>query len=607
MAEQGKRSKEHWWNTFQKASFPAYATLVDPPSLRDVDTDPSQVRVQALLMDDVLDTGGYRRGSAPQQLKVAEGSFVLVLPSNASSAHAQFVSPPWLCRVNRIWFLPGGDASGASGHQEVKGTAPEVQQWERRQLAAGRVAAQHFQLQEVKGTAPEVQQWERRQIAAGRVAAQHLQLQEVKGTAPEVQQWERRQFAAGRAAAQHFQLQVAYFYRWPDLVDAIDGSSNNTRRRIVTYFYRWPDLVDAIEGSSNNTRRLAKALTNLGITQQEKDVEALLRKRGCGRTPPTHFGMRYVVFSNHETKDPRSDASSRDEAAEDGAEDGPVPMESVMGTAEVLFLPSGSKLPYQQAPPPAAAIAAAASSTAKASQLPQALQTRLFSQRRQLVPGFVCNMFLAKAEGPEQQPKLFGLSEWADGSAGAALKDRAWVPGSRQQHESGQSGDQGAVAAGGGRKRRRPQLQQQQLAARGPAAGSSRGAGAAGKDQQQQQQQQRKRRRVLGLDSDDQEDEQQQLQLQQQEVNPGSRILAELLAAEREDQEDDDDDEEDDEGEDEDDSEDESEDGSEDEEDGEPGDAEGLEAAAAASSGLGEDEEGPEEVGCTCYSAAALA
>ncbi|WIA42863.1 hypothetical protein OEZ86_008787 [Tetradesmus obliquus] len=573
MAEQGKRSKEHWWNTFQKASFPAYATLVDPPSLRDVDTDASQVRVQALLMDDVLDTGGYRRGSAPQQFKVAEGSFVLVLPSDASSAHAQIVSPPWLCRVNRIWFLPGGDASCASGHQEVKGMAPEVQQWERRQIAAGRVAAQHFQLQ-------------------------------------------------------------------------------------VTYFYRWPDLVDAIEGSSNNTRRLAKALTNLGITQQEKDVEALLRKRGCGRTPPTHFGMRYVVFSNHETKDPRSDASSsdeEDEAAEDGAEDGPVPMESVMGTAEVLFLPSGSKLPYQQAPPPAAAIAAAASSTAKASQLPQALQTRLFSQRRQLVPGFVCNMFLAKAEGPEQQPKLFGLSEWADGSAGAALKDRAWVPGSRQQvrqlladtqkhliaagtaaaggqrpagtsdaatatratgsraaaaaaaaaddehfadahsgsqHQSGQSGDQGAAAAGGGRKRRRPQLQQQQLAARGPAAGSSRGAGAAGKDQQQQQ---RKRRRVLGLESDDQEDEQQQLQLQQQEVNPGSRILAELLAAEREDQEDDDDDEEDDEGEDEDESEDESEDGSEDEEDGEPGDAEGLEAAAAALSGLGEDEEGPEE------------
>jgi hypothetical protein len=30
---------------------------------------------------------------------------------------------------------------------EVKGTQPEVQQWERRKIADGRVAAQHFQLQ----------------------------------------------------------------------------------------------------------------------------------------------------------------------------------------------------------------------------------------------------------------------------------------------------------------------------------------------------------------------------------------------------------------------------------------------------------------------------
>jgi hypothetical protein len=64
--------------------------------------------------------------------------------------------------------------------------------------------------------------------------------------------------------------------------------------RQVTYFYRWPDLADAIEGSSNNTRRLARALTSLGITQHEKDVEGMLKKRGCGRTPPNHFGMRYV-------------------------------------------------------------------------------------------------------------------------------------------------------------------------------------------------------------------------------------------------------------------------------------------------------------------------
>jgi hypothetical protein len=101
---------------------------------------------------------------------------------------------------------------------------------------------------------------------------------------------------------------------------------------------------------------------------------------------------------------------------------------------QVLFLPSGSKLPYQQAPPPAAAATASLPDTAKAAQLlPQALRTRLAAQRRQLVPGFICNMFLVKAEGLEQQPKLFGLSEWADGSAGGALKDRPWVHGSRQQ------------------------------------------------------------------------------------------------------------------------------------------------------------------------------
>jgi hypothetical protein len=98
---------------------------------------------------------------------------------------------------------------------------------------------------------------------------------------------------------------------------------------------------------------------------------------------------------------------------------------------QVLFLPSGSKLPYQQAPAPAAS--AATDTARKATQLPQALQTRLAGKRRQLVPGFICNLFLAKPEGAEQQPKLFGLSEWAGGSAGAALNDRPWVPNSRLQ------------------------------------------------------------------------------------------------------------------------------------------------------------------------------
>jgi hypothetical protein len=43
-----------------------------------------------------------------------------------------------------------------------------------------------------------------------------------------------------------------------------------------------------------------------------------------------------VVFSNHETKDPGPEPGSDDEGEE--AEDSPVPMESVMGTAEVCFL-----------------------------------------------------------------------------------------------------------------------------------------------------------------------------------------------------------------------------------------------------------------------------
>jgi hypothetical protein len=98
---------------------------------------------------------------------------------------------------------------------------------------------------------------------------------------------------------------------------------------------------------------------------------------------------------------------------------------------QVLFLPSNSKLPYQQTAAPAAA---AANDTArKATQLPQALQTRLASKRRQLVPGFICNLFLVKPESSGQQLKLFGLSEWADGNAGAVLKDRPWVLDSRKQ------------------------------------------------------------------------------------------------------------------------------------------------------------------------------
>jgi hypothetical protein len=41
--------------------------------------------LQALLMDDVLDEGGYKEDSAPQQFEVAEGSFVLLLPSGGCS------------------------------------------------------------------------------------------------------------------------------------------------------------------------------------------------------------------------------------------------------------------------------------------------------------------------------------------------------------------------------------------------------------------------------------------------------------------------------------------------------------------------------------------
>jgi hypothetical protein len=57
--------------------------------------------LQALLMDDVLDTGGYKKGSAPQQFEVAEGSFVLVLPSGGSKAETADDTNKW-CRCTAL-------------------------------------------------------------------------------------------------------------------------------------------------------------------------------------------------------------------------------------------------------------------------------------------------------------------------------------------------------------------------------------------------------------------------------------------------------------------------------------------------------------------------
>lgn len=64
--------------------------------------------------------------------------------ADASTARAHCVSPPWLCRVNSIWFVPG---DRASSHLEPKGTLPEVREWERTQIEQGRIAVHHFELQ----------------------------------------------------------------------------------------------------------------------------------------------------------------------------------------------------------------------------------------------------------------------------------------------------------------------------------------------------------------------------------------------------------------------------------------------------------------------------
>jgi hypothetical protein len=60
----------------------------------------------------------------------------------------------------------------------------------------------------------------------------------------------------------------------------------------VTYFYRLPELIEAVKDSSSNMSSLTRALQSLGIANSTKEATALLR--GGGRTPPDHLSMQCV-------------------------------------------------------------------------------------------------------------------------------------------------------------------------------------------------------------------------------------------------------------------------------------------------------------------------
>jgi hypothetical protein len=60
----------------------------------------------------------------------------------------------------------------------------------------------------------------------------------------------------------------------------------------VTYFYRLPELADAVKDSSSNMCSLTHALQSLAITDTPKEANALPRK-GC-RTPSDYMGMQCV-------------------------------------------------------------------------------------------------------------------------------------------------------------------------------------------------------------------------------------------------------------------------------------------------------------------------
>lgn len=96
---------------------------------------------------------------------------------------------------------------------------------------------------------------------------------------------------------------------------------------------------------------------------------------------------------------------------------------------------SKAKLPYIHTPRPDASAAPAANSKHSSSALPPSERRALSTSYWQLVPGFICNMFLLTGQG--DAPKLFGLQEWADGTGGASLRKQRWAAKSRRQVRAG--------------------------------------------------------------------------------------------------------------------------------------------------------------------------
>jgi hypothetical protein len=73
---------------------------------------------------------------------------------------------------------------------------------------------------------------------------------------------------------------------WHHVVQSLPGLLQ------ATYFYRLPDLVDAVKDSSTNMCRLTSALQSLAIADSAEEAKALLRKGS--RAPTDHVGMQYV-------------------------------------------------------------------------------------------------------------------------------------------------------------------------------------------------------------------------------------------------------------------------------------------------------------------------
>lgn len=190
----------------------AYPPPTHPPTLR---TWPRRaLLLQRVLLDDILDSSGFAAGCRPSTIDMHAGACVLLLPEGAccgarasacacadaaAGAHvhataplrqqllallllaaraapfaeakrvaASVVQPPWLCRIDSLWYVPGAGKSRQgspppkqqtptqqqqqSGRKKVKASVmldeeDGVAAWERQQLAQGRVPVHHFQLQ----------------------------------------------------------------------------------------------------------------------------------------------------------------------------------------------------------------------------------------------------------------------------------------------------------------------------------------------------------------------------------------------------------------------------------------------------------------------------